>query len=212
MSDSPAFLILKFPAATDAGSIERWSDAIATNRGTVLAAASADAVKPLEEGSAHDALVLARFAVASDLDVFWSEAPVFPTCLVALAAEGLPWEGWPGNEVPTIETVTVPDDGTPRCYMLIEGTGRDEQRLDQYRDIILPMSRERGAYYVLFSLGGTTRVLAGAWDEAVLAISRWPSRARAEDFWYSERYQKVAIAIRTGVSRFDVQLLDGLKA
>ncbi|MEG3155670.1 DUF1330 domain-containing protein [Sphingomonas sp. RB1R13] len=210
MSDLPAFLILKLPASTDAATVDAWSKAIATARGTVLASGTAEAVKPLEEGGAHEALVLARFAVASDLDQFWNDAPTPPAGLVALAADGLAWEGWPGHDVPTIATVHVPDDGVARAYMLIEGTGHDEQRLDQYRDIILPMLRERGAYYVLFSLGGTTRVLAGKWDEAVLAISRWPSRARAEDFWYSERYQKEAIPLRTGVSRFDVQILDGL--
>ncbi len=210
MPNAPNFLILKFPSATDAGSIDRWVSEIAAARGTILAAGAADVVKPLENGSAHDALIIARFGEAEDLDRFWSAAPASPDGLVALAAEGLPWEGWPGHYVPTIATVLVPEDGTARCYMLIEGTGHDEQRLDQYRDIILPMLRERGAYYVLFSLGGTTRVLAGAWDEAVLAISRWPSRARAEDFWYCERYQQEAIPVRAGVSRFDVQLLDGL--
>ena len=210
MSDLPAFLILKFPAPDDEASIERWSRAIGAARGTILAAATADVVKQLEDGSAHDSLVLARFPTASDLDQFWSSAPEQPAGFVALAAEGLPWEGWPGHDVPTIATVAVPDDGAPRCYMLIEGTGHDEERLDRYRDIILPMLRERGAYYVLFSLGGTTRVLSGEWDEAVLAISRWPSQARAEEFWYSDRYQKVAIPVRTGVSRFDVQIVNGI--
>jgi len=209
MSDSPAFLILKFPAATNAVTVDAWSKGITAARGTVLAAGTADAVKPLEEGSVHDALVLARFAVPADLDQYWTAAPTPPAGLVALAADGLAWEGWPGHDVPTIATVNVPDDGVARAYMLIEGTGNDEQRLDQYRHIILPMLRERGAYYVLFALGGTTRVLAGEWDEAVLAISRWPSRARAEDFWYCDRYQKEAIPVRTGVSRFDVQLIDG---
>lgn len=211
MSLSPSFLILKFPATTAAATIERVADSVGLSRGVVLAGATADRVKPLETGSAHDALVLARFAFADDLKAWWrANGAGLGAGLVALAADGLPWEGWPGNFVPTIATVDVPDDGEDRCYMLIEGTGHDDERLDRYRDIILPMLRERGGYYVLFSLGGSTRVLAGEWDEAVLAISRWPSRARAEDFWYSERYQTEAIPVRTGVSRFDVQILDGV--
>jgi uncharacterized protein (DUF1330 family) len=210
MNDAPNFLILKFPRATERAWVDRWSHAIAAARGVVLAAATADAVTPLEAGSAHEALLLARFTVTGDLESFWADAPPPTSGLVALAAEGLPWEGWPGHAVPTIATVNVPDDGTPRTYMLIEGTGHDEQRLDRYRDIILPMLRERGAYYVLFSLGGSTRVLAGDWDEVVLAISRWPSRARAEEFWHCDRYQNEAIPLRQGVSRFDVQILEGL--
>ena len=209
MTEAPAFLILKFARTAAAHEIDRWNAAIAASRGTGLAAAVANAVKPLEDGSAHDGLIIARFPVAGDLDTFWSAAPDRPDTLVALAADGLPWEGWPGHDVPTIATVDVPDDGAPRCYMLIEGTGHDTDRLDRYRDIILPMMRQRGAYYVLFSLGGTTRVLAGDWGEAILAISRWPSRARAEEFWYSERYQQDAVPLRTGVSRFDVQVVDG---
>lgn len=210
MSDSPAFLVLKFAADTPEITLSDWADAITAARGTVLAAATADRVTPLEAGSAHEALILARFAFPPDLDRFWATRAADPPAgLIALAAEGLPWEGWPGNFVPTIATVTVPDAGT-RAYMLIEGTGHDDERLDRYRDIILPMLRERGAYYVLFSLGGTTRVLAGEWSEAVFAISRWPSRARAEEFWFSETYQQTAIPVRTGVSRFDVQIVEGL--
>ena len=82
--------------------------------------------------------------------------------------------------------------------------------MDAYRDIILPMMRERGAYYVAFELGGDVSVLAGEWQEGIFAISRWPSRAHAEDFWFSERYQQTAVPLRTGVGRFDVQIIEGL--
>jgi uncharacterized protein (DUF1330 family) len=122
---------------------------------------------------------------------------------------GLPWEGWPGHFVPTIATVDVPDAAAPRCFMVIEGTGTDQERMDRYRDMILPMMRERGAYYVAFELGGDVEVLAGQWSKGIFAISRWPSRDLAEDFWFSERYQNEAVPIRTGVGRFDVQIIEG---
>ncbi|NJP12362.1 MAG: DUF1330 domain-containing protein, partial [Leptolyngbyaceae cyanobacterium RU_5_1] len=99
---------------------------------------------------------------------------------------------------------------TPPAYMLIEGTGIDDARMDQYRSIILPMLRERGAYYVAFELGGNVRVLAGEWAEGIFAISRWPDLAAAHDFWFCERYQKIAIPTRTGASRFEVQLTEGV--
>jgi hypothetical protein len=35
-------------------------------------------------------------------------------------------------------------------------------------------------------------------------VSRWPTRAAADDFWYSERYQRVAIPLRLGAGRFTV--------
>ena len=72
------------------------------------------------------------------------------------------------------------------------------------------MMRERGAYYIAFELGGDVEVLAGAWSEGIFAISRWPSKALAEDFWYSDKYQNEAIQIRTGVGKFDVQIIEGI--
>ena len=207
---NPHFLILKFAGAVP---LARWTERIEKARGHVLAAAEREAVTALEAGSAHESLLIARFAFVADLDAAWAalgDLAESAPGLTALAAPGIPWEGWPGHFAPTIATVDVPDAGAPRAFMLIEGTGRDEKRMDRYRDIILPMLRERGGYYTLFDLSGSVRVLAGRWSEAVLAISRWPSRALAEDFWYAERYQREAIPVRTGVSRFDVQLVEGI--
>ena len=73
--------------------------------------------------------------------------------------------------------------------------------------IILPMMFERRAYYTVFELGGDVEVLSGSWDEAIFAISRWPSRSAARDFWLSERYQTEAIPLRLDVGRFAVALV-----
>lgn len=202
----PWFLVLKLPASAQDDGL---ADRIAAMRGTILAAAPASGVTPLEPGTAHTGLVIARFAFEDDLNAC-ARALALPDGTVALAAAGIPYEGWPGSFVPTIASVDVPDAGAPRTYMLIEGTGTDQARMDQYRDVILPMMRERGAYYVAFELGGNVRVLAGTWSEGIFAISRWPSRAHAEDFWFSDRYQQVAVPLRTGAGRFDVQVVDGV--
>jgi uncharacterized protein (DUF1330 family) len=206
----PAFLTLK--TGRDAAS---WAEAASSARGAVLAAGDAMTVKPLEPGTAHTGLVIARFAFLEDLDAFWtsSEARALADAdagLIALACAGLPYEGWPGNFVPTIATVDVPSSDAPRAFMVIEGTGTDQERMDRYRDLILPMMRDRGAYYVAFELGGNVRVLAGHWAEGIFAISRWPSKAHAENFWYSDGYQGQAVPIRTGVGRFDVQIIEGI--
>ena len=209
--DRPWFLTLKLPSA-DRATIEAWGDALRRGRATVLAAATADAVEALEPGTRHGGLVIARFFQEADLRDFWrgDGRPRPAPHQTALACAGLPWEGWPGHDVPTIATVTVPAADPPRALMLIEGTGTDTDRMDRYRDIILPMMRDRGAYYIAFELGGNVEVLAGEWLEGIFAISRWPARAAAHDFWFSERYQHIAIPIRTGVGRFDVQLTEGL--
>jgi uncharacterized protein (DUF1330 family) len=206
----PSFLTLKTEA--NAG---QWAALAGTMRGAVLASGEKAAVKPLEEGSAHSGLVIIRFAFADDLDAYWNSdaakaLAAADLSLIALACAGLPYEGWPGNFVPTIATVDVPESDSPRTFMVIEGTGTDQDRMDAYRDQILPMMRERGSYYVAFELGGNVRVLAGEWDEGIFAISRWPSKALAEDFWYSDHYQGHCIPLRTGVGRFDVQIIQGI--
>ncbi len=206
----PSFLILKCSA-----NAMLWAELAGTMRGTVLASRDKSMVRPLEEGSAHSGLVIIRFAFADDLDAFWScdTASALASAdpgLVALACAGLPYEGWPGNFVPTIATVDVPVSDRPRTFMVIEGTGTDQDRMDAYRDQILPMMRDRGAYYVAFELGGNVRVLAGRWDEGIFAISRWPDQSLAEDFWYSDHYQNHCIPLRTGVGRFDVQIIEGI--
>lgn len=206
----PSFLTLKTTVAD-----ETWVEAIVAARGTILAAGDATAVKPLEPGTAHTGLSIARFAFAADRDAFWAsdiakQLTASDPGLVALSCNGIAYEGWPGNFVPTIATVVVPDAGAPRALMVIEGTGTDQERLDRYRDMILPMMRERGAYYIAFELGGDVKVLAGAWSEGIFAISRWPSKALAEDFWYSDKYQNEAIPMRTGVGKFDVQIIEGI--
>ena len=206
----PCFLTLKTGTATDA-----WADAISAARGTILASGPAADVTPLEAGTAHTGLVIARFAFGDDRDAFWASATAqalanADPALVALACNGIAYEGWPGNFVPTIATVDVPDAGAPRTFMVIEGTGTDQARMDRYRDMILPMMRARGAYYIAFELGGDVRVLAGTWSEGIFAISRWPSAAQARDFWFSDQYQQQAIPIRTGVGKFDVQIIDGI--
>jgi uncharacterized protein (DUF1330 family) len=209
----PAFLVLK-PSTADAALLSSWTAAIEAARGTVLAAALPAEVEALETGTVHTAFLLARFPFAPDLDSFWASAAPLAAALPpgsqALGAAGLPFEGWPGHPVPTIATVTIPSSENPRAYMLIEGTGTDETRMDAYRDIILPMLRERGAYYPLFELGGSVQVLHGSWAYGILAVSRWPDIARARDFWFSDRYQDIAIPTRTGAGLFEVQLAAGI--
>jgi uncharacterized protein (DUF1330 family) len=206
----PVFLTLKTSQSADA-----WARAAGAARGTVLASGDAGIVKPLEPGTAHTGLVILRFAFAEDRDAFWQSETAqalsaADPALVALATAGLPYEGWPGNFVPTIATVDVPASDDPRTFMVIEGTGTDQDRMDRYRDMILPMMRTRGSYYVAFELGGDVKVLAGQWSEGIFAISRWPSKALAEDFWYCDQYQQQAVPIRTGVGRFDVQIIEGI--
>ncbi len=128
---------------------------------------------------------------------------------LVLLANAVPEAGYPEEMsfVPTHMNVDAGDEQPPHL-LLIEGSASDQERMDQYRDVILPLMREERAYYLCFELGGDVEVLSGAWDEAILAISRWPGAHRALGFWLCDRYQSSAIPMRLGIGSFQVTLFE----
>ena len=217
---TPEFLYVQVPApGPDAAALAVAGAAVERSGGELLACASAADVELLEPGTPAAAVLIARWSGRAAFDAAWGgaagaavagRAAGVPGALV-LAAEGLPPEGLPDQlEVPTTASVPIAALATLPTYMAIQGSVTDAERIVGYRDIILPMMIEREALYVVFCIGGSgIRVLHGSWDEQIYAISRWPTHASAHDFWYSERYQTVAIPIRTGIGSFDVHLLRG---
>ena len=220
MSSASEFLYLELPGPGLGD--ERLGAAaagIAAAGGEVLACEAAESVELLEPGTPGAAVVIARWSSRSHFDAAWAggiESLVAglvegrPGAL-ALAAQGLPAEGLPGDlDVPTAASVAVPELGTPPAYMAVQGSVTDPVRIVGYRDVILPMMKELLSIYVVFCIGGVgVRVLHGSWDEQIYAISRWPALASAHAFWWSERYQTVAVPIRTGIGTFRVHLLPG---
>lgn len=97
----------------------------------------------------------------------------------------------------------------PPALMLIEGTVQDQEAITRYTDIIMPMLREREAYYLAYTPGHNVTVLSGAWADEFIAISRWPAPHAAYDFWLSNRYQRDAIPLRSGNSSFQVVTFRG---
>ena len=55
---------------------------------------------------------------------------------------------------------------------------------------------------------GEVVALSGSWREQIFAISRWPTSASAEDFWYADRYQSTGIPLRIGAGKFTVHVVD----
>jgi uncharacterized protein (DUF1330 family) len=128
-----------------------------------------------------------------------------------LVADSLPDAGLPDMmSIPTSASVPRPTAEQRHFFLLVRGSAWDQQRLDAYRDVILPMHFERGGFYESFAIApGQVEALSGVWTDGIFAISRWPSRARAEDFWFSDRYQTEAIPLRLGAGRFTVHGLEG---
>jgi len=187
--------------------------------GTPVVIAPLHEVSALEPGSVPAHIAVLEYADAAERDAGWQALePVaragglFEGCApIVLAMAGIPEEGL-GEFIPTAANVPVSPAFQPPAYLLIEGSATDQQRMDQYRDIILPMMRERSSYYVAFELGGNVKVLSGAWSEAIFAISWWPSMGHALDFWLARRYQQDAIPLRLDIGRFDVLAATGSAA
>lgn len=186
----------------------------AANRavGTLVAARSIHEIEALEPGSVPLHTWIARFPSVDAARAAWAsvdrsefEKPEAPLVLLMNA---MPEKGVPDDAVPTHVNVS-PGPAQPPTLMLIEGSATDQEAMDRYRDVILPMLKERGAYYIVFELGGNIEVLSGQWDEAIFAISRWPAAHLARDFWLSGTYQKKAIPLRIDVSAFQVVTLEG---
>ena len=188
------------------------------NGGTVFAHAPAGRVACLEPATVGAGLLIARWpdwgpakaaasgALLKHLEKSLPHGPQ-PTVMIA---EGLPPEGLPQMlDVPTVASVPKPPMGLRNMFLLIRGSSWDQPKLDAYRDVILPMHKERGGYYESFAIApGQVEAISGKWNEQIFAISRWPTRASAEDFWFSQRYQTVAIPLRLGAGRFAVHGLE----
>jgi uncharacterized protein (DUF1330 family) len=211
--------MVQIPPAAEADAYLRATGAIvAQHGGSVLASVRADDVECLEAGTPPAAFLLARFDSEAALDNCWSDeahraalAPLEGVAgLLIIVTPGLPAEGLPEMlEIPTTASVTPPAGRGPPAYMVIQGSSTDQDRMDQYRDIILPMLKEQGAYYIAFEIEGGARVLHGDWPYDIFAISRWPDHAAGHTFWDSDRYQHTAIPLRTGAGEFWVHYFVG---
>lgn len=190
----------------------------AAQQGRVIIAQPVHHVTAIEPGSVPAHLWIADFPSRSASEAAWAQLKAKghvdgitqDTPPVVLAMDGVPPSGLP-DFIPTPSNVTPPESLMHAAYFLIEGSANHQERMDKYRDILLPMMKERHSYYVAFELGGNVRVLSGAWNEQIFAISRWPSVAFAHDAWMSGRYQKDAIPLRLGVGKFSVLVAEGVE-
>ena len=211
---------MQLPAAMESAVYLVESATLASEFGsTVLASVSADAVECLEPGTPESAIFLMEFERVEQVNAFWASgrhqsllaAMNSQAGLLALAVPGLPYAGLPdAMEIPTIASVKPPEGRGPRAFMVIQGRVTDQKRIDQYRDILLPLIVAQGAYYTAFEIAGGVEVLMGEWPWGIFAISRWPDHAAGQAVWNSERYQTKAIPMRTGAGTFHVHFFTGI--
>ena len=218
---APCFLYLQLSGTGDTRRyLQDLEDRLAEKSCRLLGNGDRTRVECLEPGTPAAEIALFRFDRMEQARELWNSAAnrrALAACsladdpqTLALLAAGLPYAGLPeAPEIPTIASVEPPPGRGPRHYMVIQGTGTDQARMDRYRDIILPMMGELGSYYIAFNIGGGVETLTGDWPWEIFAISRWPDSQAGHDFWDSERYQNEAVPLRTGVGTFHVHFFKG---
>ena len=212
-------LLVQIPPPADAAYLDTVAPVVARHGGELLAAVRAGVVERLEPGTPERGLLFARFATRAAVERFWhaadhaaalaSLADVPDAC--AFVVDGLPEAGLPDAlQIPTTASVTPPSGRGPRHYMVIQGVVTDQSRIDAYRDMILPMIKAEGGYYIAFDPAGGHTCLLGRSEHRVTVVSRWPDHAAGHAFWDSDKYQNEAIPTRTGGGVYTVHFFEGV--
>lgn len=208
----PGLLIIRSNSSS-----RRFQNFCATNlvlRQNAIARTELQETVSLEPKSVPCHMIIVRAGSVAEAKRYWEESDksYLEETPLALVAEGIPDEGLPPDWdfLPTHKNVEK-SPSQPPSLMLIEGSVTEEGPIDQYRDIIMPMLKERGAYYLVYTLADGVSVLSGEWSEQFLALSRWPARHLAYDFWLSDEYQEKAIPTRLNAGTFSVLLFDGVR-
>lgn len=211
MAEPGAYLIIRTNAPDNR--FRAFREQVAADH-SIIGSARLHEVEALEPGTQAAHTIVAGFADKDAARAAWAAMPVDliaePSAPLVLLTGAIPPEGFPDPGIPTkANAAPCADDGP--VMLLIEGTGTDDDRMNDYRGVLLPLMFKLNAYYTVFDLGGDIEVLSGQWDEAIFAISRWPSRAAAHEFWLCDRYQHDAIPIRLHHGRFEVAMIPETK-
>lgn len=219
-SIAPQFIILEVTSAHSAAALSYATTIepiLVDHHASVVLAASADKAEVLEEGSEAHAVVVLKFPSEDAASAFWSSSEnqrLFSQAfsegdvLHVISVPGIPEAGLPGEPLPTVANVTIPESAGPKAFMLVQGTVSDPGPIGTYMETIVPMIIERGGIYRAWNLPDGPTVLAGEWEPQYLVLSEWPSINEPRDFWYSDTYQNVAIPTRKPASDFTVLLFE----
>ena len=220
MSQVPGFLIIECDASASAaltGYVDIIRQFLLDKEGRIILAETADRAEALEDGTALHAVSVFKFENVNKAKGFWlSEQNINAIddafgaggLISAIVTAGIPEEGLPEEAIPTVANVNVPESSARPAYMLVQGTISDPTPIGDYMATIIPMIKERGGVYRIWTPPDGPEVLAGTWEPQYIVFSEWPSIAEPRDFWYSDTYQNKAIPTRKPASDFRVLLFE----
>ncbi len=218
MPDHKAFLVVQAGGSAKGAAVE-FIDEVRAAAGSALYAAVEDA-EILEAGSPEAAIFIAAWDDPAERSRFWEQHGLrafsrhfgdAPGDACALAAPGVAAGGEPTDPELPCRANSTPVTGSGAALMLVQGRVTEPERILRYRDMIRPLLRDNGGYYLLYTYADRVEVLAGAWREQALIVSIWPARANARAFWDCDTYQHTAIPTRSGAGVFSVHLMPALR-
>jgi uncharacterized protein (DUF1330 family) len=97
----------------------------------------------------------------------------------------------------------------PKGYLYGEVEVIDPAQYEKYRPLAAKSIEDFGGRYLI--RGGDAQVLEGDRPMSRAVLVEFPTRERAEEFYYSEQYQR-AKAIRVGAAKAQLVLFSGTEA
>ena len=104
------------------------------------------------------------------------------------------------------------DEGDAECkkpaYMVVESYITDPDKLKEYGKALRASNLypENQGYYIV--VGRPAEVFEGGYAEnRTLIVAKFPCLAKAKEFWYSDKYEKLK-PLREGAGTFNVQVYE----
>lgn len=94
------------------------------------------------------------------------------------------------------------------AYVIFDVEIWDLAKYQEFMVAVKPAIEDAGGRYL--ARGGEHKVLEGDWEPSRLVLFEFPSVEKAEEFYYSERYQGCR-AIRDACSKGNVVVVQGLE-
>jgi uncharacterized protein (DUF1330 family) len=111
--------------------------------------------------------------------------------------------------ISTAQAQQTPPADNRAGYMIVMGTGTNQEAMAKYGKMLPAIYQKFGGYYL--GVGGVGRgvtVLEGKYDPRSFLLARFPALDGPNSFWWSPEY-RAAVEVRKGAGTFNVIKLKG---
>jgi uncharacterized protein (DUF1330 family) len=218
---NPAYLVFRVYPETDNNEVDMYfnfiTKTVSSSGAEILGSVKSTDIGVFEIGSIPFSTLILKWVSGSvAAEDYWNSKEhknIFDkltiNCrndIIAFIADGLPDDGLVNDPIPTIASYEsrIFKFNENKTLLVIEGKVSDQKTIEKYREILFEIMIEQKSYYIVLTSSEGINLLHGKWNEDIFAISKWQSMQSINEFWYCDKYQNVAIPIRTGAGNFSV--------